>query len=49
MTITPARLRALGTLLIEAGLIGLVIWRRVGSDPTLSHRIASLAARLRSL
>lgn len=49
MTITPARLRAIGMLLIEAGLLGLVVWHRVGKDPALSSRASKLMARLRAL
>ncbi len=49
MTITPARLRAIGMLLVEAGLLGLVVWHRVGKDPALSSRVAALAARIKAL
>ena len=47
--VSPARLRAFGLLLIEAGMLGLVVWQRVGKDPALSSRVAKLMARLRAL
>jgi hypothetical protein len=48
-TVSPARLRAIGLLLIEAGLLGLVVWQRVGKDPAVSSRLAGLVAKVRAL
>jgi hypothetical protein len=47
--VSPARLRAIGVLLLEAGMLGLVVWQRVGKDPAVSSRVAILMARLRAL
>lgn len=46
---TPARLRAVGELLLEAGIIGVALWSKVREAPGLRARIAGLARRLRAL
>lgn len=47
--VTPARLRAIGELLLEAGILGVALWGKLREEPGLRAGFAGLARRLRSL
>lgn len=46
---TPARLRAIGGLLLEAGIVGIVLWGKIRDEPGLRAGLTGLVRRLRSL
>lgn len=47
--VTPARLRAVGYLLLEATTLGLLLASRYGKDPEVRGAIRSFVRRARAL
>lgn len=46
---SAARLRAAGLLLLEIGLVGVAVWRRIGKDPVLMGRLDGVLSKVRAL